>query len=107
MRALQLIDPSSSRPTLSLRYSGTVRGVAISPDAKTSAAFCGESVCLWNLKTGQEITRLNGPFGEFVKLQFSADGRKLAAVTRSDGRDDDHGTQYQAHVFIWSGVEDD
>ena len=107
-RNLSLVAAGSSRPLVNLQSGSSLSGAAFTPDAKTLATFCNDNfVYLWNLKTGQEITRLKIPFGEFAKVQFSADGRKLAAVTFSDAKDDDNGTQYTAHVFIWSGMEGD
>ena len=82
--------------------------VAFSPDAKTLATCCEDGfVYLWNTATGQEITRLRVHSDIFAKIQFSADGRKLAAVTLSDGKAATGGTQYAAHVFIWAGLEGD
>jgi WD40 repeat protein len=84
--AVKLIEAGSNSPKTTLWLSGNLSGVAFPPYARTLAAFCEDSfIYLWSLKTDQEVTRLRGPFGEFAKIQFSANGRKLATITFSDG----------------------
>jgi WD40 repeat protein len=103
-----------------LRHPDSVRDVAFSPDGKTLATCCGDrTVYLWNVASGQEIARLATRTGSFVKVQFSADGRRLTAVsvadtrrkkidfTYSDGAAVTSLEESTAVITIWSGVGGD
>ncbi|MEH2013189.1 MAG: trypsin-like peptidase domain-containing protein [Nostoc sp.] len=53
--------------------------VTLSPDGKTSASSAGETIKIWNVATGQEITTLQGHSGTVYSVTFSPDGKTLAS----------------------------
>jgi WD40 repeat protein/serine/threonine protein kinase len=54
---------------------------ALSPDSSVLAAEKGEyTICLWNMRTGQEIHTLRGHTDHISGLAISADGKSLASV---------------------------
>ncbi|AUS99286.1 serine/threonine protein kinase [Nostoc sp. CENA543] len=58
---------------------GSVLSVAFSPDGRTIASGSSdETIKIWNLATGQEISTLNG-HSDSVKVAFSPDGRNIAS----------------------------
>ena len=96
-----------------------IEATAFSPDGKTLAMGCSDgTVYLWNVSTGLEMGRLKSRPGRLLKLKFSADGRQLAAVGRSEGEgmasedapsSDELPATLQKEVItatIWSGTSD-
>jgi WD40 repeat protein len=86
---LALIDASTWQTTQTLRLSAAATAIAFSPDGRTLVTGDVEGVVkLWHVATGQEIIIIeNLPKGLF-QLQFSADGRTLAAFVKLEGRDE-------------------
>jgi WD40 repeat protein/predicted Ser/Thr protein kinase len=68
-----------------------VQGVAISPDGQMLAT-CGDSLKLWDMKTGKAIRDCRGHTSRVVSVRFSHDGKRIA--TSSDDQT----------VKIWDGV---
>ncbi|MBD0303448.1 MAG: serine/threonine protein kinase [Tolypothrix sp. T3-bin4] len=61
-------------------YSDFVCSIAISPDGETLASGSRDNtIKLWNLATGREISTLNGHSGLVYSIAFSPDGETLAS----------------------------
>jgi WD40 repeat protein len=115
--SVALVDAPSGRELATLRHDAGVVDAAFSPDDRTLAVGCLDgSVCLWSTATGQEMMRLQTRGGEILKVQFSADGRRLAVVSsieignapslkEPNGDGVSHDARYRAQVLIWSGID--
>ena len=62
-------------------------------------------IYLWNLPTGEPITQFETRSGKIVKLQFSADGRKLCAIARTHEPSDKDPGRSKLRFFLWDGSE--
>jgi eukaryotic-like serine/threonine-protein kinase len=115
--ACEIQDSRSDRVIATLRHPGTVTAGAFSPDGKTLATVYGDQmVILWNVATGQELVQLSAESDEVFKIQFSTDGRRLAAISRTPVTQHErrsahpYSTQigpldeFAAHITVWSGV---
>jgi WD40 repeat protein len=116
--SIVVFESQSGRRVSSLRHPEVVGVAAFSPDEKTLATACGDrAVCLWNIASGQELARLATRPGPIAKIQFSADGRRLAVVSHADIRKEDVEYTYPdgiritqiekstAVVTIFSGID--
>ena len=103
--SIAIVEPDSGRELCRLPHDSLVVCATFSPDSRTLATSNGEGrVILWNVATGELITSF-APNRLVVRLQFSADGRKLAAIgyiPESRRPQDVEGTVY---VFIWEGSD--
>ena len=61
-------------------HESTVNAVAFSPDGKTLASAEGETIYLWDVKTGKEIRRIEKNGWTVLRLAFSPDGETLAST---------------------------
>jgi WD40 repeat protein/serine/threonine protein kinase len=96
VRDYDIIDTATGHQVQSLATALGVSAVTCSPDNRTIATgFDDGQVKLWHLGTGQELTTLKASLERIVKLQFSTDGRKLAAAALNKGTGD-------VALFIWS-----
>lgn len=90
-----LIDAGSGAVLHMLRLPSMPTAMACSPDSGALAVAADGKVTLWHAETGQELATLHvDRKGDVIALQFSADGRKLAAVV------DDSAT-HELSLFIW------
>jgi WD40 repeat protein len=104
---VSLFESDSGRELFTLRHEAGLIEVAFSPDARTLATGTTDgSVYLWNIATGQAITRYETRSGYVVKLQFSPDSRQLAAFTTDAGEWVPGSTTYIGRLFVWRGVDD-
>jgi WD40 repeat protein len=102
----RLVDLRSGHQLATLRHPTPVPDLAFSPDSKSLATCCADgSVHLWNVATGEQVTRLSSSVGKGVKVQFSADSRKLAAVIALEAHSDPTGNQCTAKVLVWNGLD--
>ncbi|MEH2278311.1 MAG: AAA-like domain-containing protein, partial [Nostoc sp.] len=63
-------------------HSNSVFSVVFSPDGKTLASASGDNtIKLWNLDTGKEITTLKGHRNWVTSVVFSPDGKTLASAS--------------------------
>jgi WD40 repeat protein len=117
--SVAVVDSQSGQSLVVVRHPEVVRLAAFSPDHRTLATCCGDhTVCLWNVASGQEVARLATRPGEFIKLQSSSDGRRLAVALRtdqkytgiehtySDGRRYIRREDATMVVTIWSGSDE-
>ena len=115
--SIAIVESRSGHLLATLRHPDFLVRAAFSPDGKTLATCCGDrTVYLWNVASGQEVARLATRPSSFVSLQFSSDGRRLAAVSSTDVKVEKtdftypdgnvvHGwKESTAVVTIWSGV---
>jgi WD40 repeat protein len=64
-------------------HSGTVFGVAFSPDGRRLATAGGDkTVKVWEAATGQEVLSLKGHGDAVLSVAFSPDGKRLASAGR-------------------------
>ena len=104
--SLGLVSLDSGRQLATFRHSIPVQEVAFSPDSKSVATCCADgSVHLCNVATGERLTRLANPFGRAVKVQFSADSRKLGAVIALESASASSGEQTAVRVLVWNGLD--
>jgi WD40 repeat protein len=106
--SMQLIDLRSELQLGTLWHSTPVQDLMFSPDSKSLATCCEDgSVFLWNVATGEWFTRLANPGGRGVKVQFSADSRKLAAIIALESSSDPKGEPCAAKVLVWNSLDSD
>jgi WD40 repeat protein len=102
---IALVDGHSQRQLATLRHAAAVNHVAFSPDGNTLATACADGVVyLWNVRTGEEITRFETRAGVGIKVQFSANGRRLAAIFRADEIALSSAQTWTAHLYIWNAI---
>ena len=104
---LLVFDLASNEEPIRLEHSKPVQAYTFSPDGRTLATWVnGEGIHLWNVATGEAITQFASPPGSMLKLRFSADGRKLCAVTVVSEKPDQRGAQ-EDHFYatVWQGDE--
>ena len=96
---VHLVDVHTGTVRRTLRPSPQSSAIAFSSDSTTLAVANGEQVSLWHVETGQELANLSvaKESGNIVNLQFSADGRKLAAVAAMTVDD----LTIEASIYIW------
>jgi WD40 repeat protein/serine/threonine protein kinase len=61
------------------RLDGIILSAALSPDGKRIATAARETIGIWNAATGQELTTLQQSQTRVATVQFSPDGRRIAA----------------------------
>ncbi len=88
---VMLLDPQSGQTTMLVTTGADVLAVAASPDGRTLAIAMQrpQDVELWDLKTGQQLARLECGAADLFALAFSPDGRRLVAggvVANGEGR---------------------
>src|SRR5262249_8295873 len=66
--------------TFAVRNYGFGDCVAFTPNGKLVAAASGDTVTIWDVKTGTELPTLRGHSGNVVAVAFSRDGRWLASA---------------------------
>jgi WD40 repeat protein len=104
--ARSIIDTSSQRELCHPRSEQPISAMAFSFDDHTLAT--GDAigqVLLWNLATGNLIARLEADGTPIADLRFSADGRKLMAITEHDMNSDEQITTSTCRFFIWKGSD--
>ncbi len=96
---VNLIDANTGQLLHLLRAQSKVTASACSPTGHTVAVAARRSVSLWHTETGQILESLlvEEEAGPIVHVQFSADGRHLAAVTAKTLEN----RQGLATVYIW------
>ncbi len=82
-KAIHLVDPATGKVLSIFPAHGerSVAGLAFSPDGKR-LALAGQTISLWDVRTGQRDRPLPGHGAAIVALAFSADGRRLATGGR-------------------------
>jgi RNA polymerase sigma factor (sigma-70 family) len=72
--------------TIRFRHGDQVEAMSLSPDGRTLAtASRDETVCLWDMATGQEVRRLPDHQGSLRFLAFSRDGKLFASGASPSG----------------------
>ncbi|MBD2535023.1 trypsin-like peptidase domain-containing protein [Nostoc flagelliforme FACHB-838] len=75
-----LKDKEDSDTVMSVLQGNSVVSVAFSPDGKTLASGSLDgTIKIWNVRTGQEITTLQGHSSSVRSVAFSPDGKTLAS----------------------------
>jgi eukaryotic-like serine/threonine-protein kinase len=116
--SIAVIESKLGRRRVTLRHPYVVGAAAFSPDDKTLATCCGDrTVILWSVVSGQEIARFTTRPGNFEKVQFSSNGRRLAAISRAgieevrlrhvypDGIPIESLEKSTATITIWAGTD--
>jgi WD40 repeat protein len=104
--SVSLFEAASGRELFTLQHQTPLTEVAFSPDARTLATGTADgSVYLWNIATGQAITRYETRSGSVIKLQFTPDSRQLAAFTIDDRERPSGDASYAGRLFVWRGVD--
>jgi WD40 repeat protein/tRNA A-37 threonylcarbamoyl transferase component Bud32 len=98
---VSIVDVASGREISSLQRPAPHFSTVFSPDGRTLATGgTDERIQLWNVATGQLIAQFKTEEGSIVSMHFSADGRKLAAVSM---RPVDEGNPlHEARWYEWS-----
>jgi WD40 repeat protein len=100
--SIVLVDLASGAELFTLRHDTGISAAVFSPDARTlTAATAGGRVYLWHVPTGGALTQFETGSGTAIKLQFSRDSRKLAALTKDSGPGDTATMKF----FVWEGVD--
>ena len=98
------VGRGADREICSLRPQTSVRALAFTPDCRTVATGgIHGGVQLWNVATGQLIARFETSLHPVEALRFSADGRRLLAMTFAASKDDGDGSKVQ--LYVWSGAD--
>jgi len=82
LRTVQAAHSRESRDygNVSESYTGTINGIAFSPDGKWLASTgLDKTIKLWDMGTGQEFRTLKGHTGGVSSVAFSPDGKRLAS----------------------------
>jgi WD40 repeat protein len=83
----KLWDLSGEKPVekLTLKRSGKVHRMAISPDGKKAVTACEgpDEVLLWSLESGERLLKIPHS-GKVMAIAFSPDGRTLATANAGD-----------------------
>src|SRR5262249_8642488 len=77
-----LWEIASTQPVRRIRCPNYLPSLTFSPDGALVAGGDGESVHIWDTRTGSELNCLRGPTADVLALAFAADGRKLVAGLR-------------------------
>jgi WD40 repeat protein len=104
---VNVFEPSRPEDVLTLHHNSLVREAAFSPEARTLATYtAAHEICLWHVATGERVAQWPTPPGEVRLLRFSADGRRLCAVT-VDVKEDEEGGAREDDVYavVWRGEE--
>jgi WD40 repeat protein len=105
--SMAVIEPASGREICTLRHDAAIAAAAFAPDLRTVATCTNNGyVYLWNIATGETITRFEANSVGAFKLQFSTDGRKLAALTWVDDSTTEQRREGTLRLFVWEGVDD-
>jgi WD40 repeat protein len=76
-----LIDVQTGHHLQSLPNEGSpfVTNVAVHPSGRLLALGVGQEILMWDVAAGQEVLRLTGNQNQVYRVEFSPDGRYLAA----------------------------
>ena len=96
---VNVVDTRTAKQLRLLRLQSRVTASACSPDSGTIAVASGRRINLWHTETGQRMgnVSVDEEAGSIVRVQFSADGRHLGAVTIKPTA---NGTG-QATAYVW------
>jgi len=96
---VHIIDSRTGQLLHTIRKRSAPLALACSPDSKTLAISIPGHVTLWHVATGQEITDIMLPprHPYAIKMQFSADGRKLGVITSTTI----DGTTAEESLYVW------
>lgn len=79
-QVLKVIDLGTGTVRTFTGHSGSIAGIAISPDGKLAAsASADRSVIVWNLASGKPVLTLKGHDGGVSAVAFAAQGRILVS----------------------------
>ncbi len=112
---LHILDPASDAEPLRLEHSMPVQAYVFSPNGRTLATWTNSEdavrtnrldMHLWNTATGEAMAHFAAPPGGMRAMRFSADGRKLCAVTVVAEPPDESGSHEERfHAVVWHGDE--
>src|SRR5262249_35806225 len=63
---------------------GPITGAVYSPDGKTLAAACDQTIRLWDMERREERGTLSGFMHPLLRLRFAPDGKTLAVACRCE-----------------------
>ena len=102
--SLAIMQPGAGNEICALEHRASIMSAAFTPDSRTIATATDDGrVFLWNIATGELITQFD-PKVAISKLQFSADGRKLAAIAFDSTEERD--ANGSIRIFVWEGSEE-
>src|SRR5262249_42948543 len=80
--SLVLFELASAQPVRRIEAPSYLTSLTFSADGALVAGGDGDSVHIWDTRTGSEVKCLRGPESDVISLAFAANGRTLVAGLR-------------------------
>ena len=106
LRSMNIVGSRDGHTLCALPHQQRVSTAEFSPDGQTAATATSDgTIHLWNVPTGEKVVQFDTRAEHILKLQFSADGRQLAAVLLDDPEPHDGGLCGTVRICVWDGSD--